>query len=346
VAESGRRRDRGPALLPILLGGWLPLLNPLAIASHCWRWPLLGTVIASALLVTTFAERFHDVRVYQSPYWQSAQLSGGKTRDVEHARQLLLTEAIDAWMAANNCTGEDCPWVILVAAEGGGSRAAFLTATVLGALLDVTRGDPARYREFGRSVFAMSGVSGGSVGLTFARTALMEMPEGGAPPCRRGDPLWFGFGSAGRDVTKSWRACLQALAAGDFLSPTIAGLIFRDNIAIPAPIRRGVLFSDRAVLLEQAMERHYNGIVHGSQTECGGAEDERGLCQALGYLGKTMHARWSPLLFLNATSVDTGRQIIASDMDFAYASPRSEQAAFYQFSYNVSAHSPHQFPVS
>ncbi|MTD94351.1 hypothetical protein GIW81_08390 [Hyphomicrobium sp. xq] len=325
------------ALLPVLLGAWLPFLTPLAIVSQRWHWPLVATAVALAVLLSSLNTRFHDVRVYESPHWLAAQLAGDAKRDPAAARQALLAEALDKWRGANDCkaTVADCPRVMLVAAQGGASRAAFLTATVLGALLDATRAEPSKYGDIGRRIFAMSGASGGSVGLALTRAALAEGHVGQTPPCGRGDPMWFANESRDRDPTKSWRACLQVLAAGDFLSPTVAGLFLRDNIAIPSPAGPGTLYPDRAVLLEHSLERHYNGIVHGDPTPCGEPKDERGLCRAVGYLGGHETSDWLPLLFLNATSVDTGRPIVASEIELGDSGGASPAIVLYPFSLNV-----------
>jgi hypothetical protein len=249
-------------LLPVLLGAWLPLLTPLVIWSWKYKAPLIALSAAAAILVSNGAERFHDMRAYQSPHWSAAQLPNNKARNEATARQAYLSEAIAAWTAANGCQEDTakCPRLFLVAAQGGASRAAFVVATVLGAIIDVTRKHPKDYVDIRHSLFAFSGVSGGAVGLTLTRTALAESGESGDPPCKRGDHDWFGNGNSARDPTQSWRACLQALAAGDFLSPTVAGLFLRDNLAIPVSPAGDALFSDRAVLLEQALERRYNGM--------------------------------------------------------------------------------------
>jgi hypothetical protein len=200
--------------------------------------------------------------------------------------------------------------------------------------MDVTRKHPKDYVDIRRSFFAFSGVSGGAVGLTLTRTALAEAGESGDPPCKRGDQDWFGNGNPARDPTQSWRACLQALAAGDFLSPTVAGLFLRDNLAIPVSSAGDALFSDRAVLLEQALERRYNSIVHNQATPCAGGDDERGLCRALGYR-TAAGPRWTPLLLLSGTSVDTGRPVIASDVEMHRFSQDDRPEELSPFSLNL-----------
>ena len=322
-------------LLPLILGGWVPLFSYLALLSRRTRWPLTTLAIVGFFLLGTFADRFHDVRTFKSLLWQDAQAGGP---DVVR-RQVFLDPAVASWMAANGCSGnaERCPPVVLIAAGGGGSRAAFYTGTILGAILDATRANPTRYHDIGKAIFAMSGVSGGALGVTLARTALADSTDG-RPPCRHSEANWFGYGAREKDPRDSWRSCLQLLAAGDYLSPILLGATMRDSLAFFVSLVTGEQIADRAVLLEQAMEEHYNDIVLGERTPCGGAADRRGLCRPFGYLDLKNHERWLPLLFLSATSAHSGRQIIVPDLQIGVDSPDPRRCTeLYPFSPSVFA---------
>src|SRR5699024_886813 len=71
---------------------------------------------------------------------------------------------MDAWLQARVDGGELAPGrafpLYLVAAEGGGIRAAYWAGVVLAKLQDDSRG------RFSRHVFGMSGVSGGSLAVS------------------------------------------------------------------------------------------------------------------------------------------------------------------------------------
>ena len=63
-------------------------------------------------------------------------------------RQIDIKAAMDRWKAANACAGTACRRMspaLIVASEGGASRAAFMMATVVGELIDRAKaaGDPA-----------------------------------------------------------------------------------------------------------------------------------------------------------------------------------------------------------
>jgi hypothetical protein len=106
------------------------------------------------------------------------------------------------------------------------------------------------------------------------------------------------------------------------LSPAVLGLAFRDPWSgfVGLAEKLGIDSDDRAALLERAFEVRYAtllaepksfasrlGTMIGSDPELA---NRRGLARPLGYTSTA--TRWMPLLLLNATSVDTGRRVIAS----------------------------------
>ena len=206
-------------LIPLLFGALVLVLSELARLGHRSGWPVLVPLVALAVLVTATNTHLNDVRLL--PRKPADQLTG---------RQLELKVAVDKWRRANGCQDDvsKCPYALVIAAEGGASRAAFMAATLAGEIIDRTKGDGAP----GRKIFALSGVSGGAFGAATIRAALADAAErGGAPPCVRSAPLWFGAASGAPDPSVSWRSCLQLLVSGDYLSSGFIGLGFRDNFA-------------------------------------------------------------------------------------------------------------------
>jgi len=326
-------------LLPVVLGGWLPIAGYLATISNNARFPVLSILLIAIIVIGSFAKHHNDVRV----------IPVGSTLSATSQRQSVLRDAIHHWKMVNcgpsgclNCEVSSCPRPILIAAEGGASRAAFHAATVIGALLDATSGD-LRYRDVRSSIFAMSGVSGGALGVGTVRAALDDALREGkvGPPCKQSSDLWFLWGNERQHAGASpkerkwtWRDCLQVLTSGDYLSPAFVGLAFRDWLAPPlgpseynAKIGARGAYLDRSALLEQSMERHYNNVVFlDSDRACGPAGasegedkgiDERGLCKRFGYLQNQRedeHEPWLPVLLLNSTTVERGRPLITSDI--------------------------------
>ncbi|MBI4274303.1 MAG: hypothetical protein HY659_06360, partial [Rhizobiales bacterium] len=298
---------------PILFGSIVIVLGELVIWSYYWRTPLLLVLIIVSVVALFRADRFHDVQFVGGP--NSKGIATGA------AAQIGFEEAVARWKVVN-CK-PDCPRPILIAGAGGASRAAYLTATVVGALFD--RGPDIRNR-----VFAMSTVSGSSVGAVVMRAALADAAESenpNRPPCKSDtDQLaWFGDLKDGTrfrtkpDVTTSWLDCFQKLLAGDFLSPVIVGLAYRDNFPIQNPVNHQPLWPDRAVLLEESFERRYSSVTTRQAKRCADAgkdDDDKGLCRRFGFHPHPRDVKnaWLPLLFINGTSVATGRRIIAADV--------------------------------
>ncbi|WP_457796491.1 hypothetical protein [Methylocystis sp. S23] len=284
-------------VVPFLFGSLVLVAGWLARMAEKTGVPFLGLAIAAALGVTALNKHYNDMRVLPA--------DPGKL----DARQIDIDLAIDRWMAANHCDGDKCPPALIVSAEGGASRAAFALATAVGYLLDRADELPDA-KEPGaspaRRIFAISGVSGGSFGAATVRTALWEAARQGlaSPPCKEPPKNWFHADKA--EVKTSWRACLEALVVGDYLTPAFIGLGFRDNVAPPLPFIK----DDRAVLVEKAWETHFAQVL-----DLDPSDDEAGLRRRFGYVGDMLtEGHWLPLLLLNGTSVNTGTRIVASDV--------------------------------
>jgi WD40 repeat protein len=308
---------------PFLLGMLVPALTLFSYLSLRLRVPVIALGIAVfSLLVATHSE-LNDVRRISSS-----------------ARRPTLEDSVNRWAAVNGCdwrsNADACPSPIIVSAAGGASRAAFLTASVIGKLMDETD----LPRPFGKQVFAISGVSGGSLGavITYAALADSQIREKainglGAPPCDRNahdsewfrsDPAWGWLAdtkpsSASQNdraaevqpVTSpdtKWRECLQRILAGDFLSPVVVSLISNDLLGFS-------LLGDRATILENAWELRYadqTGQLVDYEKE---ASTLQGSMVDLRQRVLADANNWLPVLLLNGTSVTTGRRIVTTDID-------------------------------
>jgi len=306
------------SIIPVLLGSFIFGATYVAWVGHRVCIPVLTLSVVAALTVTSFNAHFNDVRTVVS------------ASDNYARRQIDIDDAVAKWRKAN-CDSDSCPPALIVAAEGGASRAAFAAATAIGELIDESAKLPDagdRAIAPGRRIFAISGVSGGSFAAATVRAALADsLGRGqGAPPCQRPATGWFRRDTPA--VQTSWRACLQALVAGDYLTPAFVGLAFRDNFSPPAPFVGGsLLFSDdRAVLIERAWERHYDHVVRGDVPEftqqaledltLTADEPNAGLRRKFGFVSDQTDPQgsWFPLLLLNGTSVGSGIRIVTSDL--------------------------------
>jgi hypothetical protein len=297
--------------LPILAGGWImPLVALAAIDAKGGSLRVVmrgGITIVAIVFVVAGASNsnpFHDLRTFE-----------GESGRHAIKRQASIQALVDNWKYVNGCDdagkGTAKCRAVLVAAEGGASRAAFQVATIMGELLDERQRKPDA-ADLSRQIFALSGVSGGALGVATVRQALQDSKDG-RPPCRtdaRSHWMWQGMAEA-PDVSKSWRACLQALVSGDYLTPAFVGLGLRDwwMPALNSVTHRwGLKTDDRSILLERAIENNYESI---TGKQCGSRE---GLCQPFGYVPMT-EKQWLPRLILNSTMVERGRAIVISDID-------------------------------
>ncbi len=178
--------------------------------------------------------------------------------------------------------------LIIMAASGGGIRAAWWTAAVMGAL----EADPGKaclsepVAAFdGRQIFAASGISGGSLGLA-AHQAWIR--DGGLTEIKGGD------GTAVA-VDTAW---VDERLGQDHLSPALAWFTYvelaQSVLGFPSPMGQ-----DRAAVMEKSWEAgQFNTDADGAGLQFG----IRNTWQAVPQL---------PMLLLNGTSVDDGCRLVA-----------------------------------
>jgi hypothetical protein len=179
------------------------------------RTPWLA-IVAAVWLVSSLLNTdgvYHDARVVSTP-------------NPLAPRYANLDSAFVAWRNAQSgpacgSGSGDLP-LVLVAAPGGGIRAAYWTASALDSLFS-GRGAACATSP----IFAMSGVSGGSLGLT----------------------TWVAASAAGSDG----RSSVAGMADDRALASAAAGLFFRDALQPLVPV--ATRWRDRAALLEDGWER-------------------------------------------------------------------------------------------
>jgi hypothetical protein len=243
-------------LILLAAASWIAYGSVVIYAGHRWRLPLIRILLVGVILFS-FWNSNHGIRY----------LAGAPTVVPTFENQYL------SWHS-NLCARypkEANPPVIVVATAGGGIRAAVWTATVLGELQD-------RNPAFADHVFAISGVSGGSLGAA----------------------VFDGLVKCG--TTGHHRVLAQKILAHDFLSPTLAYLLFPDLVQQFLPCRIG-LFGDRATALEQGWESAWRRTMGND------------LFSADFYsLWRGNDGRSVPSLFLNGTSVENGQRMVVCNV--------------------------------
>ncbi|MDI3338022.1 hypothetical protein QKW60_16560 [Defluviimonas aestuarii] len=213
--------------------------------------------------------------------------------------RLSVDDAVDAWLAVNGGTGptgapgagDTARPVIFVATAGGGLRAAYWTAVVMGELQKTCPGVE-------RHVFSISGVSGGSVGAAVYATALHN---GMAPPVSE---LCGAADASAGDI----RGQILGTLSDEFLGPTVAAMFYPDLVQrfIPwgfLPDRGGALADAWNVAWHKAC---------GSGASCSASDLDAPFLKVAGTPGAG--GGWQPILLLNGTHQETGKRLIASNI--------------------------------
>ncbi|MGO7347796.1 hypothetical protein ACCS92_10710 [Rhizobium ruizarguesonis] len=234
------------------------------------------------------------VNAWLHPFHRVRHCDGDCKETVSFRDRPTVAEAAHAWYnqakaAYDKAHGEGPVPMVIVATAGGGIRAAFWTAEILETLTD----DFASVDGFREAngvrpyLFAISGVSGGSVGATAFEAALAERDK---HTCRVGD------GTCPRSTT---------FLAADFLAPALASLVFVDA---PSSFLPDFGQLDRGTALERSFEDASGGLLNQPflslfpYRKNGDKNDPAIDSEAL----------WRPILLLNATHEETGRRIITS----------------------------------
>ena len=258
---------------------WGAVAGGLILWSVCWGKPVFFIlVIAAVCLALIPVGTNHRIRTVQppDPGWEIQSVAS----------------RYEAWSKRPYQNPEDANApVILVAAEGGGIYAAYHTAVVMAYLQD-------QWPGFSEHVFAASGVSGGSVGLTVFQTLLHQRHTGqGAPALNQ---TW-------------WEESVKATVKDDWLSPLLAAGLGRD--LLPWPWCSAL---DRARALEDAIGRSWNRAAVDDPLLNRGVFD-RGFTtlDPRGWPGEPR----APHLFLNTTDVASGRPCFLGPLRFSKPSP-------------------------
>jgi predicted acylesterase/phospholipase RssA len=247
--------------------------------THRYRLPSLVLVAIVFIAVFSFWNDNHQVRTLGGDVaeWQRSSVDEHFAQWLDHRRRPREEYAR---------AGRPYP-VFVVAAEGGGIRAAYWTASVLVSLEDSHPG-------LACHVFAISGVSGGSLGGALFAALIADQVERSGYACD-------GRVTADPDLLSP---TVKEMLAGDFLAPALAGMLFPDFIQRFLPLRGRFALPDRAAYLESAWEKAWRESTGSARLE----ESFRDLWEPAG-------ARYAvPSLFLNGTWVGDGGRNVTSNL--------------------------------
>ncbi len=267
-----------PAILAFALAAFVSFCGWTFIAGRRWKFPIFWIAAAAAIAFSALDwNDNHPIRVHRDP--------------VVH----LPETPADAFVKWMRIKGHPTRPVILVSAEGGGIRAAYFTAITLARIADHCPAAADR-------VFAINGVSGGSVGAAIFAAILHENPlpdfrsmaPASLPPCDFTD-------TSPGDYERQVNTVLRE----DHLSPVLGSLLFPDTVQRFLPFPANMF--DRQLAFEQGLIVSFRDTV-GQDTLSKSIYD---MVPAAG------PARSTPHLLFNTTSVETGERVIAGNILFS-----------------------------
>lgn len=202
----------GTASILLLAGaGWISFGSGVVHLSRRYSVPLFKVLLVWAVLCSLWNDnhRIREVKAASKP-----------------AARLAAKEHFDGWKEnlPPAKEGKKRP-VFIVAAEGGGIRAAYWTATVLGELQNSAP-------QFASHLYGISGVSGGSLGATVFTTLLAQ------------------------NQSTNIKTSAQDVLSHDFLAPTVAYMLYPDLMQRFCFLKFETL--DRAKALEMAWEQAWS----------------------------------------------------------------------------------------
>jgi hypothetical protein len=257
-------------ILLLAAASWVTFGGFLVFLSGRWQFPVIGSLIVVAL-VFSFWNDNHIIRA-------------APPQEVSRPDVIGSFRTWYGLAEKNDGAGTPHP-LFVVATEGGGIRAAYWTATVLGGIQDANP-------NFAPHLFAISGVSGGSLGATVF-DALLAEPSPGS----------FKFKEKAHNILGE-----------DFLSPTLASMLYPDLLQrfLPFPIP----YFDRGRALEMGWEKAWRDTMGNNR-----------FADSFVDLWKPGSREWMPALFLNGTSVEKGNRIITSNLHLTNVFLDAEDAA-------------------
>lgn len=285
----------GAATIVLLAAAaWIPFGSVLVYFGTKYSFPILTVILILAIVFSLWNDN-HAIRAL--PSTPDAAYANRKTVAADFAE--WLDERLKRWGSA---TYEGRHPVFIVAAEGGGIRAAYWAATVLTELQQRNPG-------FADHVYALSGVSGGSLGLAvFAALLRQDLRLNADTQDRRGGDV---------ANTPSMRKTAKRILSHDFLSPTVAYMLYPDLVQRLLPW--AVPPFDRARALEGAWERAWQEVIGNNQfgepfLALWPQPEESNHGVAKSDAGGGHRHKPVPRLFLNSTWVETGKRVIVSNL--------------------------------
>jgi hypothetical protein len=258
------------AIILFAASSWIAFGSMLVYFGSRYKLPVITILFLMAIAFSAFNDN-HFIRF--------------NTEEV--VKRDSLQKSFSAWSDGLSKEKGKTPYFI-VAAEGGGIRAAYTTGLFLSQLQD-------KNSDFAKHLYAISGVSGGSLGAAaFAAMVHEKNIQGDAT-------LKCKYRSGSVMEPASFTACSKALFSKDFLSAAAAYMLYPDLVqrVLPFPVSG----FDRSLGLERSWELAWAKVFPSSEN-----------LFANGFLELWQTKKKIPNLFLNATWVEQGKRVIVSSV--------------------------------
>ncbi len=257
-------------VLFLAAASWVSAGSFLVYLGGRWQFPVITIFILAAMLFS---------------FWNDNHII--RTVPRQEVDRLDVIQSFHKWheLAKKDDEPGATHTLFVVATEGGGIRAAYWTAAILGELQD-------KNPNFAPHLFAISGVSGGSLGAAVF-DALLAEPS----------PSAFKFKDKADDILGQ-----------DFLSPALASMLYPDFVQrfLPFPVPH----FDRGRALELGWEKGWRDTMSNNRFAASFVD-----------LWSQSPREWMPALFLNGTSVEIGNRIITTNLRVTDAFLDAEDAA-------------------
>ncbi|UPT86950.1 hypothetical protein HAP41_0000043175 [Bradyrhizobium barranii subsp. apii] len=325
IAPASRWERRGPVLIFLILVTAFAMA-PVSIPQFIGSVGLLGLFLmcATAILsqLSALSSRYEIPFLFLLSCWMLLLSWSGINNDhivetgavsskgesVASSANRSFNELLAEWYESrpdrNRYVSPKRYPLYIVAAQGGGIYAAYDTARVLGVLQD-------RCAAFGSHTFAISGVSGGSVGASVF-VSLLKLKAPTTDPARCKDqtkPNSELFADGGSLANRA-----SQILDHDLLSPLISGLLFGDVLQSVLP--RDFPVFDRARALDRSLESAFD-----TPTDLASGGPTSMLAPPKNPLRNSFASHWHakaqwPALLLNTTDVRSGERRIMAPFDF------------------------------
>ncbi|MBX3633953.1 MAG: hypothetical protein KF683_00915 [Rubrivivax sp.] len=275
-----------PALLLFALGSWTMFGGfVLTYLPLSWGWIGLATWLPLVLFGAWSWQETHFV----------AQRDFKLTAAVAESARETASDRFRRWVDRVR-SGDP---IYMVAAVGGASRAAYWTGSVLAAMEDDARRDG---RPFAANLFAISSISGSSLGATAFVAGVAQFPDTAA--C---------VASLAKDLPSSPEDCLSVRLRGflerDFLAPVVGRMLFPDLFIRFVPVPKGLAQrADRSLGLEEAWAGDWRRQFG---TGTGAVEWNAPISALYGQAERGGPPRL-PLLLLNTVRLEDGQRFMQS----------------------------------